>query len=147
MSDNSTDSLSDLSTVLKAKPLWQGDDDDFAGFVKEAFAFPSSMTRVTITRRTRAGRSAVSIAGDAGAILFTIAPEGHGTRITPILMGQTAADPAVNERAARLDGEATAMAVTRLIVRHLGPDVAVALMAPSALQDLSASVDEQDGVH
>ena len=147
MTNDRDSSLDDLLPALQANPLWEGDDEEFAAFVRLVFAVPPSMTRITITRRTVSRRSAVAIGGPEGAIVFILAPEGHGTRITPFLMGSIIADANISERAAQSDGEANAMAVTRLIIRHLGPDVAVALMAPTALNHEPTIVDEPGGVH
>lgn len=147
MTNDRDSSLEDLLPVLEANPLWEGHDEEFAAFVRTVFDVPPSITRITITRRTASRRSAVAIGGLEGAIVFILAPEGHGTRITPFLMGSIIGDANINRRAEQSDGEANAMAVTSLIIRHLGPDVAVALMAPSALNHEPTIVDEPGGVH
>ena len=139
-----SDSLGDLSRALKVDTLWEGQDDEFAAFARAACGALPSMTQITITRRTPSRRSAVAIGSAESAIVFIIAPEGHGTRITPFMLGPISANASIKARAAQSDGDANARAITSLIIRHVGPDAAVALMAPSARNHGPMSADEPD---
>jgi len=53
----------------------------------------------------------------------------------------------ITDRATRSDSEANSQALSSLIIRHLGPNSAVALMAPSTLFDAPTIVDGADGIH
>ena len=96
------------------------------------FGIPHTITTIMITPRERAGRSAVAIGGQAGAIIFALASNGRRTQITPIVAGPLLYDNAdVVARAARSDGLENMRAVTALLVRHLPQDVVLDLLTPT----------------
>jgi hypothetical protein len=127
----SPESIDDLLPGLK-EPLWEGTDEEFTAYVRDVFGIPHTITTIMITPRGRAGRSAVAIGGQAGAIIFALASNGRRTQITPIVAGPLLYDNAdVVARAARSDGLENMRAVTALAVRHLPKDVVLDLLTPT----------------
>ena len=83
----SPESIDDLLPGLQ-EPLWEGTDEAFTAYVRDAFGIPHTITTIMITPRGRAGRSAVAIGGQGGGIIFALAPSGRQTTlITPIVAG------------------------------------------------------------
>lgn len=131
MGTKQPEDISDLLPGL-AQPLWEGTDEEFTAYVRDTFGIPASITTITITPRGAAGRSAVAIGGQAGAIIFAIDP-GAGkqqTRITPIVAGPLVKDARIVRLAAASGGIDNMAALAALMSRYLSTDVALDLMAP-----------------
>lgn len=127
-------SVDDLLPGLEA-PLWEGEDEEFADWVRDVFGVPDGITRITISPRGPSGRSGVLIgASKVGAILFVIAPNAstQKTRITPVVLGPLTLDADVVTRAHTAGAAVTenAYALSRLASRHLPMDVVRDLLTP-----------------
>ena len=71
---------------------------------------------------------------DTYTIIFAIesAAGEHRTHITPIVAGPLCKNPDVVARALQSRGDKDCQAITALLVRHVGPEIALALLAPRA---------------
>lgn len=112
-------------------PLWQGEDREFAQYVREAFGVPESFRHITIAPRGSAGRSAVAIGHDTdGAIIFALTP-GTATQqlhIRPLIIGPVTEDADVVERSRQSKGKHNTAAINALLTRHLPIDVVRGLL-------------------
>lgn len=128
-------SIDDLLPGLIEHPLWEGQDAEFAAYVRGVFGVPHALDKITIGPKGALGRSAVGIAdATLGAIVFAIEPRvgQRTTHIAPIVMGPLCDDPDVVARAKASTGNENAHALTALMLRHLGEETARNLMAPES---------------
>jgi hypothetical protein len=113
--------IDDLLPALQ-NPLWQGEDSEFAEYVRETFGVPKSFQHITIGRRGSTGRSAVAIGDETeGAIIFALTPN-HATRtvqIRPLVLGPVTENADVVERSKRSKRKDHSRAVKSLMKRHL----------------------------
>lgn len=126
-------SIDDLLPGLMNDPLWEGEDTEFASYVQETFGLPASVTRITISPKGSLGRSAVAIAdAKIGGIIFAIEPlvGQQKTHIRPIIAGPLYEDADVVARAKGSSGDANASAIAALMLRHVGHETTLNLMAP-----------------
>jgi hypothetical protein len=126
--------MKDLLPGLMESPLWEGKDDEFAAYVRDAFGIPASITTVTITRRGPRGRSAVAIGGKDGAIVFVLTTDRQARtlKIAPYVMGPLVGNADVVERAHHSNADEDGSAITALAMRHLPVDVVMDLLLKTA---------------
>lgn len=125
MANHDVPGIDDLLPVLQ-NPLWQGEDSEFAEYVRETFGVPDSFQHITISQKGSAGRSAVAIGDDTeGAIIFALAADDatHTVHVRPLILGPVTENTDVVERLKRAKRKDHTRAVRELMTRHLPNDV------------------------
>jgi hypothetical protein len=130
MAKHDVQGIDDLLPGLQ-NPLWQGEDPEFAQYVREAFGVPESFRYITIAPRGSAGRSAVAIGDDTeGAIIFALTPATvtQKLHVRPLIIGPVTENTDVVERSKQSKGKHNNGAIKELLTRHLPIDVVRGLL-------------------
>lgn len=125
------DGIDDLLPVLEA-PLWQGIDEAFVTYLREAFGLVEPITHVSITGRGSAGRSAVAATGPHGGIIFALTPRvgKQKTHVRPIVIGPIVKNLAMVARVRASTANDNMHAITGLALRHLPQALVESLLVP-----------------
>ena len=130
MAKHDVQGIDDLLPGLQ-HPLWQGEDPEFAQYVREAFGVPESSRHITIAPTGTAGRFAVAIGHDTdGAIVFALTPatSTQNLHIKPLIIGPVTENVDVVERSKHSKGKHNSGAIRDLLTRHLPIDVVRGLL-------------------
>ena len=130
MAKHDVQGIDDLLPGLQ-HPLWQGEDPEFAQYVREAFGVPESFRHITIAPTGTAGRFAVAIGHDTdGAIIFALTPATatQNLHIRPLIIGPVTENTDVVERSKHSKGKHDSGAIRELLTRHLPIDVVRGLL-------------------
>jgi hypothetical protein len=130
MAKHDVQGIDDLLPGLQ-NPLWQGEDPEFAQYVREAFGVPESFRYITIAPRGSAGRAAVAIGDDTdGAIIFALTPASatQNLHIRPLIIGPVTENADVVERSKQSKGKHNSDAIRAVLARHLADEVVRGLL-------------------